>query len=154
MWVMYRVARFMSCVSFSYALKSVRLSLSDIRDGRVPWFMPLSFSVELCAIPPPSPPALSVIYDTQKYRWCNLSSVFLKLCSADHRWSARWSVVVCRWFWGEKALQELYQPLNKYTHIHVCVKTAFVGWSSAGSRRISYFITSCPSIIISENSLN
>jgi hypothetical protein len=37
----------------------------------------------------------------------------------------------------------------KNTPIHVCAKTAFVGWPSTESRRLS----SCPSVIILENTL-
>jgi hypothetical protein len=41
----------------------------------------------------------------------------------------------------------------KSTPIHVCAKTAFVGWRSTEIRRI-ISITSCPTIISLENALN
>jgi hypothetical protein len=37
--------------------------------------------------------------------------------------------------------------------VHVCAKTAFVGWPPTESRRI-LSQTSCPSVIILENTLN
>jgi hypothetical protein len=44
----------------------------------------------------------------------------------------------------------------KNTPIHVCDETAFVGWPSTKSRRMSCFrnLAYRPSIIISENALN
>jgi hypothetical protein len=82
-------------------------------------------------------------------------SVFFKLWSADHRWSPAVLQVVRG---GSQAILEekrlsiiiLDTERMKNTPIHICAKTVFFGWTSTESRRNS----SCPSIIILENTLN
>jgi hypothetical protein len=70
------------------------------------------------------------------------NAMFFKLWSADHRCSGspggpRRSAVGFGRKKHCKIVSESWRMKN--TPIHVCAKTAFVGWPSTESRRISYF---------------